>query len=622
MSEIKTQGGLYVVGNKQIGNAEAIGSHISPRSLPRRSATARNRDQTRSTTGSTTLKFTHNNLKNREMVKECLTAYRKIGIVRNVVDMMSDFASEGVSLVHTNKTVQNFWNKWLQKIKIEDRTERIANTILKAGTCVIRRREGVLSSKEEKKMKNSASAARRIPIGYTIINPEVIDITGVRADGTPEIVIAFSKKEQFGIAVKERKVINDDSKNYIATYKKDDWELWAAPFHFAVLDDLALENKMQRMDEAAIDGVINNIRIWKLGGELKDGTPILPTPEATAKLASILQNDMGGGVLDIIWDQFIDLQVEYPPVDKILDYKKYEHVRKRILEGFGIAQVLIDGTGQGSYSNQYLSVRSLIEKIEYIRNILTDWLKREVEYVSQQMGFKRLPDIEFKHIDLGDEVTRLSLLMQLFDRNIISKEAMLSSVEHNWEVEKSRLNNESVEEESDNSVQNKVGPYSATDEEVEKIENKEGGDGRPANQPQEKTQKKKRNTKPKGSEAIDFSSFTNLILDAEELIDKVEAQINPSFLEKEGVTSVKKLTKDKKADLKNLKFSVFASIQKDAAIDSDYIKKFSNSDVTEMETKTRDCYAKLLSNYRKKNGDPNLGQLKKLQAVAWAMVRS
>lgn len=621
----KEEAPLYTIASKsthKFGNANALRSSVLSQEEARSFAIGRSRDQSRSTTSASTLNITHNNLKDRSMVEECMDVYDHTGIIKNVVDMMGDFASEGVDLVHTNKSVQNFWTKWLETVKIKDRTERMSNIILKAGTCVIRRREAILTSKQERDMKSAAGATKpkKIPVGYTILNPRTFNITGVEANGTPIIEVNTKNSGTVDMGTKTNTIeLNTDGKSYICTYKKDDWEKWAKPFHFAILDDLALENKMQRMDESAVDGVINAVRIWKLGGELKDGSPVIPTPVATGKLASILQEDMGGGVLDIIWDRHIDLQVEYPPIKDILDQKKYEHVRQRILEGLGIAQVLIDGTGQGSYSNQYLSVRSLIEKIEYLRNILTDWLRREINYVHEEMGFKKLPTISFKHIDLGDEITRISMLLQLFDRNIISKESMLTSIEHNWDVEKPRLNIEKDEEETEKSKQNKIGPYLVEEELAEdgKKENKDGGDGRPANQPGDKTQKTKRKTKPKGADA----ELIDGLFEAEEILANVEEVLNPIYLEKAGVTNVKKLTKEKKDDLANMKFSVFASTKRNCIMNKEYVERFCNDTTSSLESSTKKRYDDILAKFREKHGDPSLSQVKRLQVMAWSTVR-
>ena len=38
--------------------------------------------------------------KQKEAMQMCMAAYDKVGIVRNVIDLMADFASQGINLVH------------------------------------------------------------------------------------------------------------------------------------------------------------------------------------------------------------------------------------------------------------------------------------------------------------------------------------------------------------------------------------------------------------------------------------------------------------------------------------------------------------------------------------------
>lgn len=59
------------------------------------------------------------------------------------------------------------------------------------------------------------------------------------------------------------------------------------------------------------DVASNAIRLWKLGNSEKQ---ILPSQNRVDKLLSILQHNVGHGILDIVWDDMIDLNVEYLPV--------------------------------------------------------------------------------------------------------------------------------------------------------------------------------------------------------------------------------------------------------------------------------------------------------------------
>ena len=44
--------------------------------------------------------------KQKRIMGMCMSAYDRVGIIRNVIDLMSDFASQGLVLVHPNKNIE------------------------------------------------------------------------------------------------------------------------------------------------------------------------------------------------------------------------------------------------------------------------------------------------------------------------------------------------------------------------------------------------------------------------------------------------------------------------------------------------------------------------------------
>ena len=53
----------------------------------------------------------------KKIMKQSMDAYDRVGIVRNVIDLMGDFACQGITLVHENKTIEKFYRKWFQEVK-------------------------------------------------------------------------------------------------------------------------------------------------------------------------------------------------------------------------------------------------------------------------------------------------------------------------------------------------------------------------------------------------------------------------------------------------------------------------------------------------------------------------
>ena len=46
--------------------------------------------------------------------------YQKVGLVKNVIDLMGDFGVQGIRLVHKNKRIERFYNHWFAKVSGKD----------------------------------------------------------------------------------------------------------------------------------------------------------------------------------------------------------------------------------------------------------------------------------------------------------------------------------------------------------------------------------------------------------------------------------------------------------------------------------------------------------------------
>ena len=55
-------------------------------------------------------------LKIKLILRRADEIYQKVGLVKNVIDLMGDFASQGIRLVHRNKRIERFYRRWFNKI--------------------------------------------------------------------------------------------------------------------------------------------------------------------------------------------------------------------------------------------------------------------------------------------------------------------------------------------------------------------------------------------------------------------------------------------------------------------------------------------------------------------------
>jgi hypothetical protein len=420
--------------------------------------------------------------------------YQKVGLVKNVIDLMGDFASQGIRIVHKNKRIERFYTRWFKKINGKDRSERFLNNLYKSGNIVVDRRTAKISLKVTEKLYQALGASdiqlndlpsipvekREIPWKYTFIDPVFVDVTAgalasfvtnktyelqvpaslrrtinnPKTDAEKEIV--SNLPPQIIEAAKAKKGYPlDPNKTLVFHYKKDDWQSWAYPMIYAIMDDITVIEKLKLADMAALDGAISNIRIFKLGN-LEHR--IAPTKAATAKLASILGNNVGGGTMDLIWGPDIELIESNTNVHNFLGESKYIPHLNSIYAGLGIPPTLTGTFGAAGTTNNFISLKTLTQRLQYGRDVLIDFWEQEIALVQKAMGFKYPAKLEFDRMDLSNEDSEKSLLVQLADRNLISDELLQIKFGFDPDMEKSRLNREARERNSNRMIQ-KSGPW-------------------------------------------------------------------------------------------------------------------------------------------------------------------
>ena len=429
--------------------------------------------------------------KQKKIITSCMNAYDRVGIIRNVIDLMSDFASQGLVLVHPNKEIEKFYRKWFSNINGLDRSERFLNYLYRCGNVVVQRRTAKLSKKAEQELKRAAGAditiegiktpRREIPWMYDFLNPVAVDISdpGAMVVGKPNFHLNISnytyqsllKTAQTNQAIfktlpislqeqvknGEKKIPLDSSNTFFYHYKKDDWLLWANPMIYAILDDIMMLEKMKLADLAALDGAISQVRLWTVGDF---DQKIVPTKAGLEKIRNILASNVGGGTMDLVWGPELKFTESNSQVYKFLGSEKYQPVLTSIYAGLGIPPTLTGASGaSGGYTNNYVSLKTLIERLEYGRQILTQFWQQEIEYVRKTMGFRLPAEIHFDSIILSDEAAQKNLLIQLADRDIISQETLLERFREIPQIERVRTNREERDRSKNPNRPRKAGPY-------------------------------------------------------------------------------------------------------------------------------------------------------------------
>ncbi len=424
----------------------------------------------------------------RRIIKMCMDAYDKVGIIRNIIDLMGDFGSQGIKIVHPNKTVEKFYQQWFKSVNGKERSERFLNNLYKTGNVILYRSYANISPSLEKYMKSLASDIKvempnikqnTIPWRYNFFNPLTVELKNGKlalfmgisqytlSAGTfldsfaggaipTDVLNSLPKDIKQALNNKEKRIPLDPERLCVYHYKKDDWQQWANPMIYAILDDIVMLEKMRLADMSALDGAISNIRLWTLGNlEHK----ILPNKSAINKLRDILASNVGGGTMELVWGPELSFQESNSEVYKFLGSEKYTSVLNSIYAGLGVPPTLTGmATNGGGFTNNFISLKTLVERLQYGRDQLIKFWEKEIELVRQAMGFRYKAYIQFDQMTLSDEAAEKALLIQLADRDIISQETILERFKEIPQIEKIRLKRE-IEERNGDDTPDKAGPF-------------------------------------------------------------------------------------------------------------------------------------------------------------------
>lgn len=543
----------------------------------------------------------------RRIIKMCMDAYDKVGIIRNIIDLMGDFGSQGIQIVHRDKSVEKFYQQWFRSVNGKERSERFLNNLYKTGNVIIYRSYANITPKLKDYMKALANdikvevpeaPANQIPWRYNFFSP----LTVKMKDGNLSLFMglqnytittnSFFDKFKAGEipnhvletlppAIKqslirgEKDIPLDPERLSIHYYKKDDWRQWANPMIYAILDDIVMLEKMRLADMSALDGAISNIRLWTLGNL---DHKILPNKAAINKLRDILASNVGGGTMELVWGPELSFSESNSEVYKFLGSEKYTSVLNSIYAGLGVPPTLTGmANNGGGFTNNFISLKTLLERLQYGRDQLVKFWEKELEIVRKAMGFRYRAHIQFDQMTLSDEAAEKNLLIQLADRDIISQETLLERFKEIPQIENIRLKREMSKRET--SGPPKASPYHNPNhqQDLEKMD-KQGqinlkqekekqkntpkpnsnldikNNGRPPNTKDTRPRKQRTET-PKTNPGV-----AEMLVWADEAFETVSENVNKAYISNKGVKNLRKLTKSEVIKIEQIKLDIFTNL--------------------------------------------------------------
>jgi hypothetical protein len=632
-----------------------------------------------------------------ESIRLAMKAYENIAVIRTVIDMMADFTIQGIRIYHRDPKVQNFLDEWSNFIDFKGVSERIANMLYRTANCPIKMTYGRVPVYFENEWKKASAnfndevtlerrevVKKTIPLRYNILNPLSLKVIG--GD-----IAAFVGKPVYGLKINNKlasmiKTLNkatttdqrsqelmqyvpqemktsilggttiiplDQDKLKVLFYKKDDWNTWACPFLCALFEPLFMLEKMHLADISALDGAISQIRLWNLG-DLEH--KIVPTSAGIRKLQNILAN-VGNGTLDLVWGPELKFTESNSQVHNYLKSEKYQQVMSEIYAGLGVPPSLTaaGGTGQTGFTNNYISMKTLVERLNYGRNVIERFWEDQLKILQKAFGWRFPASIDFDFKVLGDDSSEKALLIDMYDRNLIPAETMQQIFGRDPKIEKIKGDKEERMRKS-GKLPPKAGPFhnAMIEEDMKKIILQSGGvapsevgvellpkkegekpiaeitekfkaefkpkptqGGRTLNSKDTK-QRKKKAVKPRSSVAS-VGSFIGIYNWANEAQAKINELLTPAILERTGKGNLRQLTNKEVDVFEDMKMRILYNLDPYCEINLENVYNILTANVSVSSDFVVNCKTLAATFEQKNNKKPTLKEMREIQSSAYAL---
>lgn len=553
---------------------------------------------------------------NSEIMRACRAAYEKVGIIRSVIDLMTEIAIEDFSLVSDHEPTENFYRNWAKKVNLENRVEAFANYALVEGNIAVRRMMGSLKIPELRRMRQKSFGEKdnnieegTVPLKYIFYDPSTLELIGeevaslstekswgirISAKNVQKLLTLSSKAgDSFieGLPEELRKFIKSGAKYtkttlsgdiiipiptnrlYVAHYKKRDTDVWAKSFIYSILHDVMYNEKLRVAKISTLDSWNNSVRIWKIGDH---EAGILPSSDTFSELASVLQNNSGAGGIELIWDSLIHYEQHYPPIDKLVSF---EENFESILVGLGVHRSLVGGSeSSNAAASAFVGLRNMMKRIDGVRRLIKSWIENEIDIISSNMGFRHKPKIKFSLTNLFDQQSYFKLLTELVDRDIVSDHTVLEKIGEIPDIEKNRVKREN-EQRNSGLLPEKKGQYIQPtvpesnfkkDKEKLKISKKLNNTTTPTN-----TDTNSKSIDPLGKAGRPVGSKDTVkrnrryrtkaeaLITASKIQDKLDDIFDKEYLVYNNISNKRQLSSEDRANLENGKLSILPCLEDD-----------------------------------------------------------
>lgn len=380
----------------------------------------------------------------RDAIELCQKAYCNVAVFRNAIDIMSEFTNTDVYLEGGSKKSREFFYEWFKRVNLTSLKDQYFREYYRSGNVFLYRIDGKFKVDDYAKLMNQVgtigSSTNKIPLKYILLNPyDVVakrtttfnhgtvyqkvlseyELARLSNPQTEEDIAIFEALDNEiktsilgGSFSNEGISVNLDPKRLsYSFYKKQDYEPFAIPFGFPVLDDINAKLELKKMDQSITRTVENVILLITMGADPEKGGV---NPNNMAAMQNLFKNESVGRVL--VSDYTTKAEFIMPELNLVLGPEKYQVLNEDIKQG--LQNVIV---GEEKFNSTQVKAQIFIDRLKESRHgFLNDFLNKEIKRVAKSLGFRSWPEAKMKDMDMRDEVQLMRASTRLMELGIIT----------------------------------------------------------------------------------------------------------------------------------------------------------------------------------------------------------
>jgi len=382
----------------------------------------------------------------RDAIELCQKAYANFALFRNVIDMMAEFSNADIYLTGGSKKSRSFFDGWMKGINIWKLTDQFFREYFRSGNVFMLRGDGKVKDSDFRNVQASYGASiLKIPVKYIFLNP--CDITSKNSlfyekEGYCQLLSKYEldrlrhpkdendKRVLESLTPEAKQKIKlgqytdrgleiplPVDKIYFVFYKKQDYEPFAIPFAFPVLEDINAKQELKNLDNALMRTIENAILLVTTGAEPDKGGV---NQQNLTALKNLFRNEGVGRIL--VADYTTKAEFVIPDLSKVLGPEKYQVLNQDIKEG--LQNIVLSDDRQ---STAEVKAKIFLDRLREARKaFLNEFLQPEIRRIAKSANMRTWPKAEFKDIDFRDDIQLMKIGLRLIELGVFTPEQGIS----------------------------------------------------------------------------------------------------------------------------------------------------------------------------------------------------